>query len=149
VKRHIWTRRVLMLMMGFLSLAAVLVAPHPSQAAERPQIARQGCLRAAHRHVHQYRFFLRCEHRWFLRCEASVPAAITCTFPSWAQSKARRVSWCESRWRTWASNGQYKGAWQMGLRERKTYGHGPDPLGQTQAAYRYWSVAGWGPWECA
>lgn len=61
---------------------------------------------------------------------------------------ALRVFWCESRWKTWARNGQYLGIAQMGTWERRTYGHGDTALEQTRAAYRYWRVAGWQPWTC-
>lgn len=39
---------------------------------------------------------------------------------------------------------------QMGTRERRLYGHGPDPWRQAKAAYRYYVSSGrdWSPWEC-
>jgi hypothetical protein len=70
-------------------------------------------------------------------------------------AKALSVTRCEARgW--WAiglperaTNGQYRGAWQMGSRERAKFGDAPDFYGQTRAAYRYYRLAGWSPWECA
>ncbi len=64
-------------------------------------------------------------------------------------SEALRVARCESRFSTYAQNGQYLGLFQMGSWERRTYGHGYTPLEQARAAYRYFLVAGWRPWECA
>jgi hypothetical protein len=39
---------------------------------------------------------------------------------------------------------------QMGTRERRLYGHGPDPWSQAFAAHRYYVASGrdWSPWEC-
>lgn len=39
---------------------------------------------------------------------------------------------------------------QMGTRERRLYGHGPDPWKQAKAAHRYYVSSGrdWSPWEC-
>lgn len=67
-----------------------------------------------------------------------------------ACADALQVSYCESRWRPWARNGQYRGIWQMGSRERHIYGDGPDALTQTRAAYRYFIASGkdWSPWSC-
>lgn len=64
--------------------------------------------------------------------------------------EAKRVSLCESGWRTTAVNGQYRGLFQMGASERATYGESDTALGQTQAAHRYFRAVGhsWGPWGC-
>jgi hypothetical protein len=64
--------------------------------------------------------------------------------------QALRVSWCESRWHTWARNGQYLGLFQMGSWERSRYGHSTAALGQARAAYRYFIASGsdWSPWAC-
>lgn len=39
---------------------------------------------------------------------------------------------------------------QMGTRERRRYGHGPDPWSQARAAFRYYVESGrdWSPWSC-
>jgi hypothetical protein len=65
-------------------------------------------------------------------------------------SQALRVSWCESRWSTSATNGQYLGLFQMGSYARSRYGHGSDAWTQAQAAFRYFADSGygWGPWSC-
>lgn len=46
---------------------------------------------------------------------------------------------------------QYQGVFQIGRREWATYGQGDphDPGSNIDAAFRYWQVSGWGPWECA
>jgi hypothetical protein len=63
---------------------------------------------------------------------------------------ALAVSWCESKWYIWAQNGQYKGLFQMGDWERRTFGHGPGAWAQTRAAYKYFVQSGrdWSPWAC-
>lgn len=64
--------------------------------------------------------------------------------------EALGVARCESRFATWARNGQYLGLFQMGSHERATYGHGETALAQAQAAYRYFIASGsdWSPWQC-
>jgi hypothetical protein len=80
---------------------------------------------------------------------ASVGCAIAVVFGPYA-GQAMSVSWCESRWKTWARNGQYLGLFQMGARERATYGHGSTALEQARAAWRYFDASGrdWSPWQC-
>lgn len=64
--------------------------------------------------------------------------------------EALAVSWCESRWYVWATNGQYRGLFQMGSWERRTFGHGPGAWAQARAARRYFVASGrdWSPWSC-
>ncbi len=62
--------------------------------------------------------------------------------------KAVSVAWCESKLDPAASNGQYKGVFQMGSRERRRFGHGRTVLAQAIAAKRYHNVSGWHPWSC-
>jgi len=64
--------------------------------------------------------------------------------------QAISVSWCESRHRTTAQNGQYLGLFQMGWSERQIYGHGSTARGQALAAHRYFVDSGrdWSPWSC-
>ncbi len=58
----------------------------------------------------------------------------------------------ESRFQTWAANGQYLGIFQMGSHERALFGHGSDAWSQARAAKRYFDNerahgrSGWGPW---
>src|SRR5262249_48616650 len=75
--------------------------------------------------------------------------AIYAVFGAYAP-QAMRVAWCESRYQTWAQNGQYLGMFQMGARARALYGHGPDAWSQARAAWRYFVAAGhsWSPWTC-
>ena len=64
--------------------------------------------------------------------------------------EALRVARCESRFRTDAANGQYRGLFQMGASERQRFGHGPTAIEQSQAAHRYFVRSGrdWSPWSC-
>jgi hypothetical protein len=79
----------------------------------------------------------------------SVPQIICAVFGPEC-SKALQVFFCESRYSTSARNGQYFGIGQMGSAERARFGGSSlDPWDQIRAAYRYWQVAGWGPWSCA
>jgi hypothetical protein len=49
-----------------------------------------------------------------------------------------------------ATNGQYRGLFQMGSYARARYGHSSTAVGQARAAYRYFVDSGrdWSPWEC-
>lgn len=78
-------------------------------------------------------------------------AAICAVFGPYC-SQALAVADCETggTFSTSARNGQYLGLFQMGERERATYGNAWDALGQARAAYRYFVASGrdWSPWEC-
>jgi len=67
--------------------------------------------------------------------------------------EAWRVAGCETghTYDIWASNGQYKGLWQMGSSERRRFGHGWNAWEQAKAAHKYWIVSGkdWSPWSCS
>lgn len=78
-----------------------------------------------------------------------VPLVICDVFGPYC-NQALTVSWCESRWHPNARNGQYRGIFQMGSWERRTFGHGPDAFSQARAAYRYFVRTGrtWRPWSC-
>jgi hypothetical protein len=81
----------------------------------------------------------------------SMERAIRAHWPASLQRKALNVAWCESRGKAAARNGQYKGHFQMGSREWAKFGRGGNPYNghhNAAAAYRYYKVAGWGPWEC-
>jgi hypothetical protein len=80
-----------------------------------------------------------------------MEAAIRSAWPARLHRQALNVAWCESRGRASARNGQYKGHFQMGRREWAKFGRGGNPYNghhNAAAAYRYYRVAGWGPWEC-
>jgi hypothetical protein len=64
--------------------------------------------------------------------------------------EALRVAHCESRLRLEAHNGQYLGLFQMGVSERRRFGHGVTAYRQAQAAHRYFVLSGrdWSPWSC-
>ncbi len=74
--------------------------------------------------------------------------AICQTFGRYCK-QALHVSWCESRYRIWATNGQYLGLFQMGTSERRIYGHGPGAWVQARAARAYFIASGrdWSPWD--
>jgi hypothetical protein len=80
-----------------------------------------------------------------------LEAAIRANWPAHLHRQALNVGWCESRGKANARNGQYRGIFQMGRREWATYGRGGNPFNShhnAAAAYRYYKVAGWRPWEC-
>lgn len=64
--------------------------------------------------------------------------------------EAIRVAHCESRWLTRATNGQYRGLFQLGSSERRLFGHGQTARAQARAAWRYFKASGydWSPWTC-
>lgn len=64
--------------------------------------------------------------------------------------QALQVAGCESRLSVTATNGQYLGLFQMGSYARGRYGHSPNALGQSFAAYDYFVASGrdWSPWSC-
>lgn len=83
------------------------------------------------------------------RQQARAKVAICKVFGKYC-SQALAVAWCESKWYVWAVNGQYRGIFQMGHSERRTYGHGPGAYAQARAAWRYFAASGydWSPWSC-
>ena len=97
----------------------------------------------AHKAHHKYVVYL---HQQAI-IQNDPESAICAVFGSHC-SEAVAVASCESGLSVNAVNGQYLGLFQMGSSERAIYGHGPDAYSQAQAAYRYYSVAGWGPWQC-
>jgi hypothetical protein len=62
-------------------------------------------------------------------------------------SDALEVADCESDFQTDAANGQHKGTFQLGRRERARYGDGEDMATQVEAAHRLFLDRGWQPWE--
>jgi hypothetical protein len=85
--------------------------------------------------------------RW---AKAPPKAAICNVFGRRYCRQAISVSWCESRHKTTAQNGQYLGLFQMGWNERRLFGHGSNAHQQARAAHRYFVVSGrdWSPWSC-
>ena len=84
------------------------------------------------------------------RAVMSTPEGAICAVFGDRCKEALRVVHCESRFSTTAQNGQYLGLFQMGSRERATYGHGETAYAQAIAAYRYFVASGrdWSPWSC-
>lgn len=92
--------------------------------------------------------------------ETEPTAAIRWVFGRYA-SQAISVAECESDPNRdqdgyvppsalYASNGQYKGLFQMGESERRLFGHGSTAYEQAIAAKRYFVRSGrdWSPWQC-
>jgi hypothetical protein len=80
----------------------------------------------------------------------ATPQAVICrVFGSYCR-EALAVARCESRLYPGAQNGQYLGLFQMGVSERRLFGHGPSIVEQARAAYRYFVATGrdWSPWSC-
>jgi hypothetical protein len=84
------------------------------------------------------------------RAKAPPKAAICDVFGRRYCGQAVSVSWCESRLRTTAQNGQYLGLFQMGSYERQLFGHGSTAHQQAVSAHRYFVQSGrdWSPWSC-
>lgn len=61
---------------------------------------------------------------------------------------ALNIVYCESGFNVKASNGQYLGMFQMGSNERARFGHANNAWVQTNAAYKYFRLSHWTPWEC-
>ena len=81
----------------------------------------------------------------------AMEQAIRANFPAGLQRQALNVAWCESSGKAHARNGQYRGHFQIGRKEWSKFGRGGNPFNAHQnaaAAYRYYKVAGWRPWEC-
>jgi len=87
--------------------------------------------------------------RTLVRLRNSPVKAICHVFRNYC-GQALRVARCESGYRTNAQNGQYLGMFQMGVTERRLFGHGQSALDQARAAYRYFVRSGrdWSPWSC-
>jgi hypothetical protein len=84
------------------------------------------------------------------RLLAQPPRRAICTaFRSYCR-EAVAVARCESHLKTTARNGQYLGLFQMGVSERRLFGHGPTAYEQATAAHRYFVHTGrdWSPWTC-
>lgn len=83
------------------------------------------------------------------RSLSSTETAIRVVFRERA-GEALAVARCESRLDIRATNGQYRGLFQMGASERRIYGHGSTALEQARAAHRYFVASGrdWSPWQC-
>jgi hypothetical protein len=98
----------------------------------------------------KHRWSRRAHEHWRSWAALSDPQVAIChVFQGYCQ-QALKVSWCESRHRTDAANGQYLGLFQMGSFARSTYGHSSTALGQARAAFAYFVASGrdWSPWSC-
>jgi hypothetical protein len=81
---------------------------------------------------------------------AAPPRRAICVVFGPRCDEALQVAHCESRLRTTARNGQYRGLFQMGTSERRLFGHGATAYEQARAAHRYFVRSGrdWSPWSC-
>lgn len=62
--------------------------------------------------------------------------------------EAATVSYGEGHWSPYATNGQYRGTFQMGIWARSHYGDSNNLVGQAVAAHALYTASGWAPWEC-
>jgi hypothetical protein len=108
------------------------------------------CEKYVRTHVYQHRYGFDVGHCYLYRPSVyRRKCVISGVFSKVGQSgNAQRVAYCESRYSTTATNGQYRGMFQMGSSERERFGHGSSALAQSRAALRYYRIAGWRPWEC-
>jgi hypothetical protein len=81
---------------------------------------------------------------------ARSPQAVICRVFGRYCAQALAVARCESGLSTGASNGQYRGLFQMGSSARRLFGHGASATTQARAAHRYFVSSGrdWSPWSC-
>ena len=123
---------------------------HPGRAALRQ--AHRRLARSTHALAVLQRAVARRDARRLARRLAKAPprTVICHVFGRRHCREALTVSWCESRHRTTAQNGQYLGLFQMGSYERDLFGHGATAHKQAIAAHKYFVLSGrdWSPWGC-
>lgn len=112
-----------------------LTWPNTGQTATRPAPAR---LHTAANREHPPRRGTPAKQAWII-CRI---------FPNNACHKAINIAYCESTLNPHATNGEYRGIFQLGAPERRRYGHGRTTWKQTRAAYAYYKNAGFNPWSC-
>lgn len=89
-----------------------------------------------------------------LTTPAQIEAHIRVVWAGTGQAeRAVRIARCESTLQADPPhNNRYRGVFQMGPSEWRTYGRGGNIYNarhNIEAAHRYWVAAGgWGPWEC-
>ena len=116
-------------------------------------VARNGRGKAARWHAKALAWTNRSLERVLVRRETQMgPVEAICRVFGRYCGQALAVTRCESgHSRTpRAANGQYLGMFQMGESERRIFGHGPTPIEQARAAWRYFVRSGkdWSPWSC-
>jgi len=77
--------------------------------------------------------------------------AIIAVWPKAYERAALSVSWCESRLYVWATNGQYRGLFQVSAYWRRTVpGWGSGAYAQARHALAVFRVTGstWAHWSC-
>jgi len=127
--------------------------PRFAAEAKRQVRAHRQSLAAADRFLAAHRKRVRRKKRPTRRLAAARPETPTATicrvFGSYCY-EALHVARCESGLQTTAQNGQYLGLFQMGIQERRLFGHGDSAEEQALAAHRYFVFSGrdWSPWSC-
>jgi hypothetical protein len=88
--------------------------------------------------------------RKLAQVRARSPQTVICRVFGRYCGQALAVARCESGLSTGASNGQYRGLFQLGSSERQLFGHGSSATAQARAAHRYFVSSGrdWSPWSC-
>mgnify|MGYP000905466684 FL=1 len=68
----------------------------------------------------------------------------------WEIKRLDAIIDCESTWRPWVSNGQYKGLFQIGTWEYKHYGIGDlfNAFDNIRSGIAYYKVTGFHVWSC-
>lgn len=165
-----------------LIVVALMAAPTPASA---HTITRTSCAQAAHREMvnnpphtaaQRRESFRRClsfaaQHNLGHKLTACTKTTLGNHHTRWTVVRACQimavwptngsdqaavtVAWCEGTFNPDASNGQYKGTFQMGTGERARWGHGSSIAAQTTAAHGYYDYSvkhhpsgGFGPWSC-
>jgi hypothetical protein len=130
----------------------LLTDPRFAAAARRQITVHRKSLVVAERYLatHHKRVSQKQTTRRLAAAQIETPATTICRVFGEDCSEAIQVARCESHLRTDAQNGQYLGLFQMGMQERRLFGHGNTAEIQARAARRYFLVSGrdWSPWSC-
>ena len=145
--RYRWLFTVLVI--AFLVWLIVAVRDSDGAGAPPKRIEGIGVTGWHARAVRNRRLINRLRKRPLVVAASDPVAAITLVFGRYA-GQAVAVAKCESGLSPNAGNGQYRGLFQMGSRERALYGHGGTALEQARAAFVYFVISGrdWSPWTC-
>jgi hypothetical protein len=133
------------------------IARHDKLAMKSAQRHRNGDVYWLHYHAHKRVVAkLSAIRRFYLSTGGSYSrvAGVVCSL-NWSPyscSQVMQVVNCETggKYRVDVQSGQFLGLFQMGSRERATYGHGSTVWAQANAAHRYFVASGrdFSPWQC-
>ena len=130
----------------------LLTDPRFSAEARQQIAAHRRSLAVAERYLAAHRGTARRKQvtRRLAATRVETPAATICRVFGADCDEALQVARCESGLRIDAQNGQYLGLFQMGVQERRLFGHGNTAEIQARAARRYFLASGrdWSPWSC-